>query len=128
MKFPRSARLTGPAEFRRVFARPEVTRDAWFRVLSRSNDLGHSRLGLAVSRKTCRSAVGRNRLKRVVRESFRANQERLSAAGGWDIVVLPQARAASISKAELRGSLETHWQKITARQAHSPGQEERTTD
>lgn len=128
MKFPRQARLTTPADFRHVFAQPEVSRDAWFRILSRANGMAHSRLGLAVSRKACRSAAGRNRLKRLIRESFRVHQVELAANGGRDIVVLPNAQAASICNAKLNGSLQAHWKKIGTRSASRAGQKERNND
>lgn len=59
-----------------------------FVVFSRNReDGGEWRLGLAVTRKTgC--AVVRNRVKRVVREFFRLNQECLPQ--GYDIVVVPK--------------------------------------
>lgn len=110
--FPREHRLTGSAEFARVFAKPLVTRDEKFRMLRCGNGLGHCRLGLAVSRKVCRSAAGRNRIKRLVRESFRRHQQRLSGHGGWDIVVLPSPATTTICNAELARSLEHHWRQI----------------
>ena len=51
------------------------------------NDLGHSRLGLAVSRRAGSAAV-RNRIKRMIRESFRLLRDDLP--GGvreYDLVV-----------------------------------------
>ena len=51
------------------------------------NDVGHPRLGLAVSRRVG-SAPVRNRIKRLVRESFRLLQHELSERmGGYDLVV-----------------------------------------
>jgi len=46
-------------------------------VLARQNDLGHPRLGLAISKKSAKRAVDRNRIKRVFRESFRLHQHTL---------------------------------------------------
>ena len=98
MKFPRASRLTSPAEFRRVFQRPLVSQDRYFRVLSRSSELAHARLGLAVSKKVSPRAVDRNRLKRLIRESFRQHQHQLSFQGGLDLVVLPRREAVTIWK------------------------------
>lgn len=51
----------------------------------RPNGLGYPRLGMAISKKTVKHAVYRNRLKRIVREGFRRNSPRLK---NLDIVVL----------------------------------------
>ena len=112
MKFPLRARLNTKADFRYVFARPAVSSDRCFRVLSRANGKGYSRLGMAVSRKVCKHATGRNRLKRIIRESFRSHQEILAGGDGHDIVVLPSGRAATICNTALFESLQGHWQKI----------------
>ena len=54
-------------------------------LLYTSNRKSHPRLGLAISKKIIRKAVDRNRVKRMIRESFRLNQQQL---GCFDIVVL----------------------------------------
>lgn len=112
MKFPRQVRLLAGADFSRVFKRPHVSRDGAFRMLYRANGGPVSRLGLAVSRKTCKTAVGRHRLKRVVRESFRLRQASLAGAGAVDIVVLPNPAAVHQSNGRLRSSLANHWARI----------------
>lgn len=94
--------------FRRVFKNAERSRDALFTVLSRANDNRAARLGLAISRKNCRVAARRNRLKRVVRESFRMHKEGLH---GLDIVVMSQPGASSAPNDELFDSLAVHWQR-----------------
>lgn len=112
MKFTRQEKLTSQAEFSYVFARPLVSRDGCFRILARANDLGHSRLGMAVSRKVCKHAVGRNRLKRVTRESFRLHCLPQATRPGMDVVVLPSSQAATICNQELHASLAAHWSKL----------------
>lgn len=51
------------------------------------NSLGYPRLGIVVSKKTARRAVARNYMRRVLREWFRLNREKL---GGLDVVVKVQ--------------------------------------
>lgn len=70
--------------------------------------MAEPRLGLAVSRKHCRAASARNRIKRIVRESFRQNKPALE---GLDIVVLNQAAAARGSNRQLFDSLDGHWRR-----------------
>ena len=94
------------AAFGRVFEKASRSRDKCFTVLCRSNDSEAARLGLAISKKQCKKASARNRLKRVIRESFRHHQQELA---GLDIVVMNKAAAAGENNAGLRGSLEKHW-------------------
>lgn len=78
-------------------------------MLVTANQQGHPRLGLAISRKVARTAVARNRIKRVIRESFRHWQDRLDAL---DIVVLGRAGVAAQSGKVLDDALEKTWKQI----------------
>ena len=83
--FPRSHRLRSRSEFSRVFdARVRESRGP-LTFYAAPNDLSHSRLGLSLSRRVG-NAVRRNRIKRLLRESFRLRQHDLPP--GFDIVVV----------------------------------------
>ncbi len=125
MRFLREQRLITQADFRFVFSKPKASRDSYFRILSRDNERETCRLGMAVSRKNCRKAVARNRLKRVIRESFRHHAGKLASDGGIDIIVLPTARAASICNNTLNDSLEQHWQQLQGGKNHQAGTDNR---
>ncbi len=101
-----------PREFKQVFNQPIRSSDPCFRVLARVNGKQHHRLGMAVSKKACSKAVGRNRIKRLVRESFRTQQAGQVSAGNLDFVVLPTAWATNQSNETLVKSLSVHWQKV----------------
>ena len=109
---PRAARLLKPADFKQVFKNNQATNDRLFRVLARANRAGRPRLGMAVSKKVDRTAVGRNRIKRVIRESFRHWVAEKSGGIGIDVVVLPRASAAAICNQQLFRSLTVHWSRI----------------
>jgi len=65
------------------------------RLVYRFNQLGFSRLGLAVSKKYG-NAVQRNRLKRQLRDVFRHSSFRST---GWDILAIPSVNAVGMHDA-----------------------------
>jgi ribonuclease P protein component len=105
-RFPRAHRLSSRSEFDRVFQRGLRTTDPHFSMMARPNEAGHARLGLAVSVKNAGNGVMRNRLKRLIRESFRLQTD-LPAV---DIVVTVRAGAGQRPNAQLWASLANHWQ------------------
>lgn len=109
-RFPRWARLTGPAEYQRVFNDCQCrVKHRGLTLLATPNTLDHARLGLAISRKVAKSAVARNRIKRLVRESFRTHQGHLDAL---DIVVLARPGLGEFSNKELATALVTLWTRL----------------
>lgn len=104
-------RLGSAADFRHVFQRAERTSDRYFTVLARPSKAGRCRLGLAIARKNVRRAVDRNRIKRLVRESFRL---RVSELPPLDIVVMARRDAVGASNAELFAALDALWRRIAA--------------
>jgi len=110
---PREARLLTPGDFKRVFQNATVSTDRCFRVLATAGRGSRSRLGMAVSRRVDKRAAVRNRLKRIIRESFR---QRFAGVGrAIDIVVLPSSDSATISNEQLFRSLDRHWTRILSR-------------
>lgn len=86
--FPPRLRLTRKAQFDHVFDGRCSVAAFPLRLYGRPNDLAHPRLGLIVTRRVG-SAVVRNRVKRLLRESFRLLQHDLPQ--GYDLVVLVSA-------------------------------------
>jgi len=78
-------------------------------LLAISNDRDKPRLGLVISRKAARTAVARNRIKRLVRESFRNTQQPL---GGLDIVVIGRPGIALQANRVITESLDKLWEKL----------------
>ena len=110
--FGSDRRLRTRHDFQRVFEDPVRSSDRYFSVLARARSAGPARLGIAVAKKRIRRANRRNRLKRLVRECFRENQDRLS---GLDLVVVALATADQAAGSVLRGSLERHWTMLAER-------------
>ena len=103
------ARLLKAADYARVFDKAVRSSDPYFTVLARSNDFDYPRLGLAISKKRAKLAVTRNRLKRLIRESFRVKQQGLFAA---DYIVLAGNKSSKATNSELIHSLDKHWQRL----------------
>ena len=91
-----------------------------FTVLCRPNGSSEPRLGLAIGKKNCRLATQRNRIKRVIRESFRRNRGLL---GGVDIVVINQPGATGADNKALFESLDRHWQRCAQTAPDEAGKE-----
>jgi len=115
-QFPRAARIRASADFVRVFdgARrtnaPELSLH-WLR------DGAPPRLGLAVSRKVDPTAVGRNRIKRQLRERFRHLRSEL-APGAYVVVARPPARA--LANEAVGNAFEALLRRAGALPAHDP--------
>ena len=73
-----------------------------FRVWFRPNLQRGARLGMVVGKSTAPRAVDRNFVKRLIREEFRKEQERLS---GLDVVVKLQKKPVKARAREMREEL-----------------------
>ncbi len=125
--FPRAARLCKPQQFQQTFAQGRRITATLFRLhvrlatstqdaaVPRSEPqcvvAAQARLGIAVSKRIDARAVGRNRIKRVARESFRAMRARLPAG---DYVLLAQREAAQTDNARLTQALDALWVRAVA--------------
>jgi ribonuclease P protein component len=64
---------------------------------------------MVVSRRVSLRAVDRNRIRRVIRETFRQNQDRLDAI---DIVVVAKTPAAAAAGQDLNNALIGLWMQL----------------
>ena len=83
-----------------------------FTLFARRNGLGRARLGMAVGKKAVRRAVDRNRIRRLVRESFRHHKNDLSSL---DIVFLARKEILAHSRAMLSEHLNLAWKRLEKR-------------
>ena len=98
--FPKTARLLSPKDYKPVFdnSRYKVSTKQ-FLLLATASQARRPRLGLVIAKKHVSKAVQRNRLKRVLRESFRLRQSEIPLI---DIVVLARKDADKLAPLELR--------------------------
>ena len=111
--YPRELRLLTPADFQFVFDNPPVkavTKEVT--VLAKPNSLPHPRLGITVSKKRARLAVERNRIKRIMRESYRLQQHNLS---GFDIIVIAKPGITNLDNPALHDLMNYLWRKLSKR-------------
>tara|TARA_R110000782_G_scaffold27256_2_gene69102 strand:- start:1498 stop:1845 length:348 start_codon:yes stop_codon:yes gene_type:complete len=108
-RFRACNRLKRPEEFKLVFSSKQRSSDKSFLFLARQNDLNQARLGLAVPKKHISKSVDRNKLKRIIRESFRLKQEQLE---GKDVVVVVKGAVNCKSKTISAGLLK-HWERMS---------------
>ncbi|WP_328985706.1 ribonuclease P protein component [Thiorhodovibrio winogradskyi] len=115
--FTRHQRLLKSEELQRVFATGRRSADSCFTVLAAVRDDVDSqeeqqhRLGLAISKKAAPRAVDRNRIKRIVRESFRLINIRWRNRS-IDFIVMTTRSATQKDNPILFDSLHRHWQKL----------------
>lgn len=86
--FPRSHRIRLQRDFDATYGARVVKVVGPLRVFGRPNELPHSRIGLSVSRKVGQAVV-RNRVKRMLRESYRLLQHELPRGYDWVVSVRP---------------------------------------
>jgi ribonuclease P protein component len=116
LKFPAARRLRRKWEFDQLYAGGRRLGNSHFGITMQANSVGLARLGLAVAAKPFGGSVPRNRLRRLIRESFRLRQHELPAV---DLVVSARPRAKDAPVAELRASLDGLWDKVKAQCAPS---------
>lgn len=118
--FPKSLRLLGSGDFQAVFDNsPFRASHQYLLLLARPNSLAVPRLGLVIAKKHIRLAVERNRVKRLIRESFRHQQQYLA---GLDVIVLARKGMDELPNAVLTEQLNQQWQRIIRKarqQAHT---------
>jgi ribonuclease P protein component len=87
--FPKSSRLVTNRQFEAVLARKLRVSNGLLTLYMAENDCSYPRLGVSVAR-SCGNAVARNRLKRLLRESFRQNQDKIPADFDYLLMISPQ--------------------------------------
>ncbi len=106
MKNTQSLKLN--RDFRRTY-RGENAVGGYTVVYARKNRYPYNRLGLTVG-KTAGGAVVRNRLKRLMRESYRLFEDAVET--GYDIILVARSRAAGKTQSQIQKDIEYSMKKL----------------
>ena len=105
--YGKARRLLIKRQYDHVFEKAKKIITAEFVVLFRENNLGYSRLGLALSKKMIAKAHDRNRVKRLIKEGFRHKQ-----LPSVDIVFLARHGVAKQTNPGINTQLDKTWEKL----------------
>jgi len=110
--FKKTQRLLNASDYKQVFDHNRVkVANSSLLILAKPTDGCPSRLGLVVAKKNIPTAVQRNRIKRVARETFRKKQFQ----GSLDVVFLARQGADKLSTDKLTAIIEKSWAKLDSR-------------
>jgi ribonuclease P protein component len=101
--FTKAERILKKKEFTAAYDKGKRLSSKNFIVFLHPSQAGNRRLGVTVSKKVG-EAVQRNRIKRLLREFFRLNKDRLPS--GQDIVIIARADVSSRKYDEIKRELE----------------------
>jgi ribonuclease P protein component len=97
--FPKTKRIAKRADYLRLGKFGNKVHTRHFLILWTQNHLAHSRLGITITKKvTC--AVGRNRLKRHLKEAFRLGGDIIPP--GLDLIVIAKRHAQTLRGSEIK--------------------------
>ncbi len=106
LSLPPQYKLLSKEEFQFVFAKANKVKRKHFLALHRPNQRPYARLGMVIAKQRLKRAVDRNLLRRIIRESFRAQKESLK---GLDIIVLLRSECTPLGKKDLRDDVDNLW-------------------
>ncbi len=89
-------------DFQNVYKNGTSYANRYFVMYILKNDLGKNRVGISVSKKVGNSVV-RHHICRLVRESYRLQEDRFHS--GWDIVIIARVSAKEITYHQTESAL-----------------------
>ena len=110
--FSRELSLLTPTHFEYVFSNAIPSVSPQLTLLARFNTSNNPRIGITLAKKRVKHAHDRNRLKRIIRESFRLQRHSFP---NIDIVVVGKSGLDKLSNQELFFLLSKLWKKLVSR-------------
>lgn len=102
-------RLKTSIDFKQVFDQPKKTVGKNLLILWKPGHGSCARMGVIAGKRVSKLAVSRNRIRRIIRDSFRLTKDQL---GLLDIIVIAKQSCAELSNTELRHETDILWKKL----------------
>ena len=108
--FPKSIRLLNAKDYSDVFSSVDLKISTqFFLCLAKKKTRSYPRLGIIVAKKNVRLAVNRNKIKRLLRESFRTHKHDIPS---YDVVMLAKHSSSQADAEKLSKELQYVWRKL----------------
>jgi ribonuclease P protein component len=108
--YPKQLRLLTARDYNRVFEHSQFKVSGPVGLfIATPNSLGYPRIGFIIAKKKVKLAVQRNRIKRVIKDSFRLNQQRLP---GLDIVFIARPGLSDKDNLAINKFTKYSWHKL----------------
>lgn len=108
--FSKKFKIIKPEQYKNIFSKPKRSVDNKFVIIAKKNKVNHPRLGLAISKKSIKLSVQRNRIKRLIKEYFR--KEVISTDQSIDFIVMAKKNIQTNKNDKLYLSLDTNFKKL----------------
>ncbi|MDF1762830.1 MAG: ribonuclease P protein component [Oleibacter sp.] len=121
LAFRRTSRLLTPKDFKRVFDNTALRGSTpHLLVLASPNESSNPRVGFVLAKKQLKRAVDRNRVKRLIRESFRQHQHDLA---NNDFVILARSGIVQLDNHQIRAMIDSLWFRLKQPHGKNAGKE-----
>ena len=108
--FSKKFRIVKAEQYKNIFSKPKRSVDNKFIILAKKNNVNYPRLGLAISKKSIKLSVQRNRIKRLIKEYFR--KEVITTDQSIDFVVMAKKNIQTNKNEKLYFSLDTNFKRL----------------
>jgi ribonuclease P protein component len=110
--FPAKLKIKKNNEIKQLFRQKKIAQNSLV-IFSKQNNLSYPRLAVTITKKNIRTAVARNRIKRIIKESFRLHQNIIQ---GFDVIVKVYKEAGLLTNKEISQCLKKLWEKLSLSQ------------